>query len=181
MASNPATHQNGPPYPVTVEFGTQCNNSNLKKQLSGVYLSVPQELQFEPIVKWGRNKQRTEPIRCKICLQLHPVNDCQVFKCKHCSIFHTIFGNCSFYNNRLRRKDSITLAASALGTCNSMQQRSRRVVGSGVSGVSGVSCVSGVEEDSSHPEWRKSKPTNRTGTTFNKKHWKKNYSHYTSL
>jgi hypothetical protein len=185
-------------FPVDVEFGLQCTNPDLREQLAAVYVRKPNEIHFEPIElrKWGRNinASRTEPIRCKICLQLHAVNECELYKCRHCSMFHTAFGNCSLHSSKLKKRDMIALAAnkvkSGLYQFPHTFYSSHRSYAKPKSfdtyvpqGATQGATQGTMEEieDSSNPHWRRSRTSAAMKASFKKRHWKKNIYHYKSL
>ena len=157
----------------------QCT-APMRKQLASVYESLPQELEFKPL-KWGRNL--TEPIQCKICLENHHVNECEVYKCRHCHHYHPAFQNCSLHIKRAKKHDSIVLVAMKVKTglfhqymnptrrpgVNKPQKQEFHQSGRYTGHVS--------QEDSSNLQWRQGKSTfasSASTANFNKQHWKRN-------
>lgn len=153
---------------IEVEFGLQCENRCLQNRLTNVYSRLPKKLHFEPM-QWGRNKS-TEPISCNICLQNHPVNECEVYKCRHCGMFHPAFGNCSLHNQRGKKRDVITLMASKVknGVFNEEYGGSKHKT------MPASNEPYDSLEYSSNMQWRRARKGMPMGSSFNKRHWKRN-------
>ena len=131
---------------------------------------TPQSSQpFQPFRHFLR---RPSTLHCKNCHKLHSVQECDIFLCPHCFLYHTPYGNCQQFNREVYKRDKLRSKIFRL------QQKAQQ------NNINPLVCSSDPNRFRSLSQRHRNKPpdsnwrraSNQTiqiKEGFNKRHWQK--------